>query len=129
MSVHWHKLPDAQTASEAAAHHILNILEEVLSGQDVATIAISGGSTPKLLFPILAKARVEWSRVHIFWVDERCVPPTDGESNFKLAEDYLLRPAHIPQRNIHRILGEIQPDTAAVRYTGDIRDFFGSRRR
>jgi 6-phosphogluconolactonase len=125
MSVHWHKLADAQAASEAAAHHILNILEEVLSGQKFATIALSGGSTPKLLFPILAKTPFEWDRVHFFWVDERCVPPTDDASNFKLADDYLLRAAHIPHRNIHRVFGEFKPDSAAARYIDDIREFFG----
>ena len=125
MSVHWQKLSDAQAAAAAAAHHIVNILEEVLSGQDLATIAVSGGSTPKLLFPILAKTRFEWNRVHLFWVDERCVPPTDDASNFKLADDYLIRPAHIPQRHVHRVFGELQPDVAAKRYTADIREFFG----
>ena len=125
MSVHWQKLSDAQAAAAAAAHHIVNILEEVLSGQDLATIAVSGGSTPKLLFPILAKTRFEWNRVHLFWVDERCVPPTDDASNFKLADDYLIGPAHIPQRHVHRVFGELQPDVAAKRYTADIREFFG----
>jgi 6-phosphogluconolactonase len=125
MSVHWQKLSDAQAAAAAAAHHIVNILEEVLSGQDLATIAVSGGSTPKLLFPILAKTRFEWNRVHLFWVDERCVPPTDDASNFKLADDYLIRPAHIPQRHVHRVFGELQPDVAAKRYAADIREFFG----
>jgi 6-phosphogluconolactonase len=125
MSVHWNKLADAQAASVAAASHIVNILEEVLSGQDVATIAVSGGSTPKLLFPILAKTRFEWERVHIFFVDERCVPPTDDASNFKLADDYLIRAAHIPQRQVHRVFGEITPALAAKRYSEEIREFFG----
>jgi 6-phosphogluconolactonase len=125
MSVHWNKLPDAQAASEAAAHHIVNILEEVLSGQDLATIAVSGGSTPKLLFQILAKTRVEWERIHVFFVDERCVPPTDDASNFKLADEYLIHPAHIPQRHVHRVFGEITPALAAKRYAEEIREFFG----
>ena len=47
--------------------------------------------------------------MHIFWVDERCVPPTDAASNYKLADDYLIHPAHIPPRNVHRVLGELTP--------------------
>jgi 6-phosphogluconolactonase len=58
-------------------------------------------------------------------VDERCVPPTDVASNYKLADDFLIHPAHIPGRNVHRILGELTPATAAKRYAGEVRDFFG----
>src|SRR6266540_739307 len=106
MSAHWHKLPDAKAAAEACAHHIIGRLDEALSGQEVAAFAVSGGSSPKLLFQILAATRFHWDKVHIFWVDERCVAPTDDSSNFKLADDYLIRPAHIPHRNVHRVLGE-----------------------
>jgi 6-phosphogluconolactonase len=97
----------------------------VLSGQDFATFAISGGSTPRLLFEKLAQTKFRWDHVHLFWVDERCVQPSDPASNYKLAEDYLIRPAHIPQRHAHRIVGEIAPKAAATRYDGEIRDFFG----
>ena len=69
--------------------------------------------------------RFPWEKVHIFWVDERCVPPTDVASNYKLADDFLIHPAHIPGRNVHRILGELLPATAAKRYVGEVRDFFG----
>ena len=125
MSAHWHKLPDAAAAAEAGAHHIIGLLEEVLAGQDFATFAVSGGSTPKLMFQKLAATRFPWDKVHIFWVDERCVPPTDAASNYKLADDFLIHPAHIPGRNVHRVLGELIPETAAQRYAGEIREFFG----
>jgi 6-phosphogluconolactonase len=124
MSVRWHTLRDANAAAEACAHHIINLLEEALSGQEFATFAVSGGTTPKLLFQKLAAARFHWDQVVLFWVDERCVPPTDPASNFKLADDYLIRPAHIPSRNIHRIYGELTPQHATERYTGEITDFF-----
>jgi 6-phosphogluconolactonase len=124
MSVRWHTLPDPDAAASACAHHIANILEEVLSGQDFATLAVSGGATPKLLFQKLAVSPLRWDRVFLFWVDERCVPPTDDASNFKLADEYLIRPAHIPARNVHRIVGEINPQAAAKRYVDEIRDFF-----
>ena len=125
MSVRWHTYPDAAAAAEACAHHILALLEEALSGQDFATLAVSGGSTPKLLFARLAAARFRWERVHLFWVDERCVPPADPQSNYRLAEEGLLRPAHIPARNAHRICGELLPEVAARRYVEEIQEFFG----
>jgi 6-phosphogluconolactonase len=125
MSVRWHALPDATAAAEACAHHVTNLLEEVLSGQEFVTFAVSGGSTPKVLFQKLATAKVRWDHVHLFWVDERMVPPTDPASNYKLADDYLIKPAHISQRHVHRICGEMSPKTAAARYVEEIQDFFG----
>jgi 6-phosphogluconolactonase len=125
MSVRWHKLRDANAAAEAGARHIIGLLEEVLSGQDSATFAVSGGTTPKVLFQKLAATRFPWDKVHIFWVDERSVPPTDVASNFKLADDFLIQPAHIPHRNVHRVMGELPPEIAAKRYVGEIREFFG----
>jgi len=124
MSVPRHTLPDAASAAEACAHHVIRLLEEVLSGQEFASLAISGGSTPKLLFQKLAVAKFQWDHVHLFWVDERCVPPTDAASNYKLADDYLIEPAHIPHRLVHRVYGELAPAAAAQRYVDDIRDFF-----
>jgi len=124
MSVRWHSLPDPNAAADACAHHIISLLDEVLAGQDSASFAVSGGSTPKLLFQKLAATRFPWDKVFLFWVDERCVPPTDVASNFKLANEYLIHPAHIPNRNVHRIHGEINPDAAARRYTQEIRDYF-----
>ncbi|HXB67867.1 MAG TPA: 6-phosphogluconolactonase [Candidatus Acidoferrales bacterium] len=125
MSVRRHTLSDAASAAEACAHHVIGLLEEVLAGQEFASLAISGGSTPKLLFQKLAVAKFPWDHVHLFWVDERCVPPADEASNYKLAEDYLIQPAHIPHRLVHRVFGELAPQTAAQRYVDDIREFFG----
>jgi len=125
MSVRRHTLPDATSAAEACAHHVIGLLEEVLSGQEFATFAISGGSTPKLLFQRLAASKFRWDHVHLFWVDERCVPPADVASNYKLADDFLIQPAHIPHRQVHRIFGELAPQNAAKRYVDEIREFFG----
>ena len=125
MSVRWHALPDGTAAAEACAHHVTNLLEEVLSGQEFVTLVVSGGSTPKMLFQKLVASKFRWDHVHLFWVDERMVPPTDPASNYKLADDYLIKPAHIPHRQVHRICGEMAPKTAAARYVEEIRDFFG----
>jgi 6-phosphogluconolactonase len=125
MSAQWQRLRDANAAAEAGARHIIGLLEEALSGQDTATFAVSGGTTPKLMFQKLAATRFPWEKVHIFWVDERSVPPTDVASNFKLADDFLIQAAHIPHRNVHRVMGELPPAAAAKRYAGEIREFFG----
>ena len=113
-----------EESAKACATYILQELEETLKVQPRATIAISGGSTPKPLFASLAQADFDWSRIHFFWVDERCVPPTDEQSNFKLANETLLLPALVPSHNVHRIHGEMIPEDAAIRYIQEIQQFF-----
>jgi 6-phosphogluconolactonase len=125
MSVRRHTYRDAEAAAEACSHQVIALLEEALSGQEFATLAVSGGSTPNIMFRKLAESKFRWDGVHLFWVDERCVPPTDAASNFKLANENLILPAHIPQRQVHRIQGELAPQAAAARYSDEIREFFG----
>jgi 6-phosphogluconolactonase len=125
MSARRFTLADAAAAAEACGHHVIGLLEEALSAQEFASFAISGGSTPKLLFQKLAAAKFRWDRVHLFWVDERSVPPTDQASNYKMANEWLIQPAHIPPALVHRVLAELPPKTAATRYVDDIRKFFG----
>lgn len=117
----------SSTADEAAAEcaaYILDSLREALKSQPTATLAVSGGSTPKLLFAKLAAASFDWSLVHFFWVDERCVPPTDSQSNFKLTQDALFAHASIPAANIHRIHGELAPPEGTSHYIEEIKRFF-----
>jgi 6-phosphogluconolactonase len=125
MNVKIHKAPDARATADACARYVLQVLQQALASAETATLAISGGSTPKLMFARLAASPFQWSRVHLFWVDERCVPPADDASNYKLANDYLIQPAGIPASNVHRIIGEIPPQEAAARYGEEIRRFFG----
>jgi 6-phosphogluconolactonase len=125
MSGQWQTAPDGPSAAQACAGHIVSLLETALSNREFATLAVSGGSTPRWLFARLAEARVAWERIHFFWVDERCVPPADPASNYKLAHDSLIVPAHIGYRQVHRIMGEMDPAGAAARYTAEIRGFFG----
>ena len=124
MNAKRHTLSDATAAAEECARRLTGLLESALAGGAEASLAVSGGSTPRLLFQKLAVLRFDWSRVHLFWVDERCVPPGDPASNYKLAKDWLLPGAHIPERNVHRILGEIAPKEGAHRYTDEICDYF-----
>ena len=125
MSVQWHTRPDAQGAAEACARHISALLEGALATQEHATLAVSGGSTPKLLFRQLLVSGFRWDRVHLFWVDERVVPPNDPESNYRLAEENLIALARIPAGQVHRIHAELGAQAAALRYVEDIRNFFG----
>jgi 6-phosphogluconolactonase len=122
-----HILADAQSAAEASARRIIEILDGVLAEREFATFAVSGGSSPKPMFRLLAGSRFPWDRVHIFWVDERCVPPHDPASNFGMIEEAFLVPAKVPSRVVHRIYGELQPPAASARYTDEIRHFFGLR--
>lgn len=82
-------------------------------------VALSGGSTPKIVFDVLAEAyrsKIDWSKVHFYWGDERCVPPYDDESNFKMTQAHLFSKIEVPKENIHRILGELEPLREAYRY-------------
>jgi len=121
----WHAYRDAKAAAQACAAFVAARLEEALSGKESATLALSGGATPKILFESLAARRIAWQQVHLFWVDERAVPPTDPQSNYKLAAETLLIPAQVPQRNVHRIHAELMPEVAARRYADEVRNFFG----
>ncbi len=123
--MHFYRYADPPAAAEACARHILLRLEEAASGHRDPSLAVSGGSTPKLLFQALAKSGFDWKHVHLFWVDERMVPPTDAESNYHLADEAFLKPARFPQRNVHRIQGELRPEVAARNYTQDVQEFFG----
>lgn len=115
---------DPLAAAESCGDHILQSLAEVLDQRDVANIAVSGGNTPKLLFQYLAEAEFDWSRVHLFWVDERAVPPGDPQSNYTLAYDNWLSTVSYPASNIHRMQAELPVSEAAERYADEIRGHF-----
>ena len=87
--------------------------------KEKVTVSLSGGSTPTLLFEILAKQfanKADWSRVHFFWGDERCVSPDDPQSNYGVCKSLLLDHVSIPEANVHRVIGEADPESEAVRY-------------
>ena len=113
-----------QNPRDAAEHCARQILQ-YLGDEKRSTLAISGGSSPKPMFEIFATADFDWSRVQLFWVDERCVPITDPQSNFKLANDAWLAPAKFPAANIHRVQTERDPQDAAEVYADELRLVFG----
>ena len=90
-----------------------------------ATLAISGGSSPRPMFEIFAAAPFDWSRVQLFWVDERCVPRDGSAEQFQARQRYLARPAKFPVSNIHRVQTERDPVEAAEVYADELRLVFG----
>lgn len=95
-------------------------LKILIKSNETTHIALSGGSTPKVVFEYLSenfKNEIDWSTVHFYWGDERCVPPSHEESNYKMTVDYLLSNINIPAANIHRVKGEDIPENEAVRYS------------
>ncbi len=125
MAIHTYICDDAQDAASRCAAKILDLLRSTLEAAPRATLAISGGTTPKLMFGELAKVSFDWSKLHLFWVDERGVPPADPQSNYKLAKESFLDPVKFPSANVHRIQAELDPQAAARAYSDDIRAFFG----
>jgi len=107
------------------AEHFSAYLERFIAERRVVHLALSGGSTPKIIFETLSipgKYKIDWNKVHLYWGDERCVPPTDDESNYKMTREYLLYGIDIPEANIHRILGEAKPELEAIRYSNVINE-------
>ena len=94
------------------------LIEEIANHEGRFNIALSGGSTPKIVFDYLAEnyQNQDWSSIHFYWGDERCVPPGDEQSNYKMTVDHLLSKIDIPDANIHRIPGEADPAVAAADY-------------
>ncbi|MEL6134228.1 MAG: 6-phosphogluconolactonase [Bacteroidota bacterium] len=93
-------------------------------------LALSGGSTPKLLFAHLAenyKHEIPWEQVHLWWGDERCVPPDHEESNYRMTKEFLLDAIAIPEANVHRVRGEDEPSAEALRYGQEIQQHLEDR--
>jgi 6-phosphogluconolactonase len=128
MRVRSHVAPDLKSAAVACARHIVARLEETLAERERAAVALSGGTSPRALFERLAQTPFPWKQVHFFWADERAVPPTSPQSNYKMAAEFFLIPARVPQANVHRVQGELMPAVAARQYSDEIRRFFGLER-
>ncbi len=110
---------DKQTVAQAFA----NYLAEQIEKANTFHIALSGGSTPKILFQLLADQyakKIDWQKVHLYWGDERCVPPTDADSNYGMTKEKLIDHIPIPFVNVHRVLGARNPTEEAIRYGKEI---------
>jgi 6-phosphogluconolactonase len=120
--------PTAEAMALAAAQLFAMSVEKAVAARGIARVAISGGSTPKATFKLLADpsgpflATVPWDKLQLFWVDERCVGPDDPESNYGVARELLLTKVPIPESNVFRMEGELDPDEAASRYESVLRN-------
>lgn len=116
-----------------AAERVIRAAGAALDARGRFNWALSGGSTPAALYRLLASPgyveRVDWSRVHFFWSDERCVPPDHAESNFRMAREALFdavaASTHVDRLHIHRLEGELPPSAAAQRYEAVLAGCFG----
>ncbi len=122
--------PDAHLLAKAAAEQFIQTAERTIELNGIFSAALSGGSTPSLLYSLLGsdpyRERVNWSKTHFFWGDERCVPPTHPDSNFLKAKNLLLDHIAIPEANVHRIRAEMSPKQAAEDYEETLLRFFSS---
>ena len=112
--------PDAEALTEAAADLVVLRANAAITSRGRFALVLSGGSTPQGLYRRLASAkyvdRIDWACVHLYWGDERCVPPADAASNYRLAREALIDHVPIPQAHVHRIRGEGDPAVAAEEY-------------
>jgi 6-phosphogluconolactonase len=113
--------------ARAGAQHIMEIAGRALLDRGRFSVTLSGGSTPKGAYALLAGVPLDWERIHIFWSDERCVPPDHPDSNYRMASAAFLERVGIPPGNIHRVQGELSPEQAAAAYEQDLRAFCGSQ--
>jgi 6-phosphogluconolactonase len=111
----------------AAAQNFRQAALEAVASRGQFLVALSGGSTPRTLFRLLAgtpfKDDLPWPKMHFFWGDERCVPPTDAESNYHLAVENWLRYVNVLPENLHRVKGELPPEEAAADYARQLKEF------
>lgn len=108
-----------EEAAKAIAQLISNRINEKQNSLSPFNLAISGGKTPQTLFNILANdfaEKIPWHQLRLFWVDERCVPPTHPESNFGMTNETLLKKVPLPKKNVFRMKGEAFPEEEAIRY-------------
>ncbi|MFC1879090.1 6-phosphogluconolactonase [Chloroflexota bacterium] len=108
----------------AGAAHIIDLAKATIARQGLFSLALAGGSTPKEVYGLLTKAELDWEYIHLFWGDERCVPPEHPDSNYRMVKESLLDHINIPPANIHRIQGELSPEQAALAYERVLEDFF-----
>ena len=118
--------PTPERLADAVARHVAECAREAIAASGRFTIALSGGSTPEAAYRRLATpdSRLptpDWHQTHVLWGDERCVPPDDPRSNYRMAKEALLDRVRIPPPQIHRIRGEEDPEQAAEEYERTLR--------
>jgi len=110
-------LPDADAVASAGVELVVEAFRASSAVRDTFSVALAGGHTPRLMYQRLAQSlSIDWSRVQLYFGDERCVPPDSPDSNFRMACENLIEPASIPYDHVHRMRGEIDPAAAAAEY-------------
>jgi 6-phosphogluconolactonase len=122
---------EAAALADAAAERLTELIEQSIVQRSRAYVSLTGGTTPQATYEALADAarpwreRIDWSRVHLFWGDERCVPPDHPDSNFGMANRALVEHVPIPADHVHRMRGELSdPQQAAVEYAEQLPSTF-----
>jgi 6-phosphogluconolactonase len=122
--------PDARAASAAIAESFAAQATEAVRARGRFSVALTGGSGPVRAYRLLAeeplRSRIPWEGVHLFWGDERCVPPGHARSNFRMASEAFIARVPIPPENVHRMRGELPPPRGARAYAEELAAFFGA---
>lgn len=120
---------DAESVARAAAESFVQLAREAVEARGAFSVALSGGTTPRRVYELLASdeygGRVEWPKAHVFFGDERTVPPDHADSNYRMAREALLSRVPIPTENVHRIEGLGDAAANASDYESVMRGFFG----
>jgi 6-phosphogluconolactonase len=109
-----------QAAAEACGAAIFVMLDQARTERGVARLAVSGGSTPRIMFEWMARQTFDWRAVDLFWVDERCVPIDDPQSNYRMTRESLLDKIRLAPQQVHRVETEFPPEEAAARYVAGL---------
>ena len=130
LRIEYKVVADAAALAAEAAERFTSASEKAVAQRGRARIAISGGSTPKAAFALLADPgqpwlkRVPWDKLELFWVDERCVPPDHADSNYRMTREAMLDKVPLRPEQVHRMEGELEPVVAAARYESLLRNVF-----
>ncbi len=115
----------------ATAEMIVATITTAIRERGTCALALSGGSTPREVYELLAhevyQTRIAWPQAHLFWGDERMVPPEHVDSNFRMTQEALLARVNAPSSNVHRIKGELPPQLAAQEYRAELEAYFNGR--
>jgi 6-phosphogluconolactonase len=122
--------PDLESLSREAARRLLAAVREIRKEPRTPfRLALAGGSTPRRLYELLAgsefREKIPWSQLHFFWGDERMVPHDHPQSNYRMAQEALLKHVPVPRANLHPIPTQASPEEAALAYENDLRQHFG----
>ncbi len=130
LTIKYYVEPDPAALARRAAQYFVEMVSEATEANGRARVAISGGSTPKAAFQLLADPRQPWHKrmpwedLELFWVDERTVPPDHSDSNYRMTREALLDHVPLNSQQIHRMEGELPPEEAAARYESELRNTF-----